>query len=136
MLWFPPNESKNIRQSLLAVYFQALVYYDEILSYFILIFQYLEFIYKYNILTYQSGVIAGELILLTLLLAFNPLRIACARSGNKGKKYLKLIVFLVLNVLLILGYVYVLALQTNALYVESILAVSYTHLTLPTIYSV
>ena len=120
---FPTNENKTHQQSLLSVFLQAIVYYDEILSYFLLIFQYLEFIYKYNILTYSSGTVAVELILLTLLLFLNPLRIASARVGNKGKKYLRLILFLVLDILFILGLVYVVALQSNALYVEIIIAI-------------
>ena len=107
----------------MSVFLQAIVYYDEILSYFVLVFQYLEFIYKYNILTYASGTIAVELILLTLLLILNPLRIGSARVGNKGRKYLRLILFLILDVLFILGLVYIIALQSSALYVEIIIAI-------------
>ena len=107
----------------MSVFLQAIVYYDEILSYFVLVFQYLEFIYKYNILTYASGTIAVELILLTLLLFLNPLRIGSARVGNKGRKYLRLILFLILDVLFILGLVYIIALQSSALYVEIIIAI-------------
>ena len=81
------------------------------------------FIYKYNILTYASGTIAVELILLTLLLILNPLRIGSARVGNKGRKYLRLILFLILDVLFILGLVYIIALQSSALYVEIIIAI-------------
>ena len=107
----------------MSVFLQAIVYYDEILSYFVLVFQYLEFIYKYNILTCASGTIAVELILLTLLLFLNPLRIGSARVGNKGRKYLRLILFLILDVLFILGLVYIIALQSSALYVEIIIAI-------------
>ena len=123
MIHFQTNESKTRQQSLLSVFLQAIVYYDEILSYFVLVFQYLEFIYKYNILTYASGTIAVELILLTLLLFLNPLRIGSARVGNKGRKYLRLILFLILDVLFILGLVYIIALQSSALYVEIIIAI-------------
>ena len=70
---FATNEAKTSAQSLLAVYFQAVVYYDQILSYFCLAFQYLLFIYKYNVLYYSTSTIAGELILLTLLLLLSQL---------------------------------------------------------------
>ena len=116
-------ESKTMQQSLLPVFLQALIYYDEILSYFLLIFQYLQFIYKYNILYYSSGTIAVELIFLSLLLIINPFRIDCGRVGNKGKKYLRLIVFLILDALYIVGLFYVIAIQTNALYLEIIIAI-------------
>ena len=59
MIHFQTNEHKGSQQSLLPVYFQALIYYDSILSNFALLFQYLLFIYKYNILYYESGTIAG-----------------------------------------------------------------------------
>ena len=116
MIVFETDERKTMQQSLLAVFLQALIYYDEILSYFVLIFQYFQFIYKYNILYYSSSTIAVELILLSLLLILNPFRINWARVGNKGKKYLRLIFFLILNALYIVGLFYVIAIQTNALY--------------------
>ena len=116
MIVFQTNESKTNQQSLLSVYLQAFIYYDEVLSYFALVFQYLTFIYKYNILYYTSNTMAGELILLTLLLLANPVRLHNARVGNRGKKYLRLLVFLVLDVLLVLGLIYIIALQSNSLY--------------------
>ena len=81
------------------------------------------FIYKYNILTYSSGTIAAELILLTLLLIFNPFRVSSARVGNKGRWYGRLVLFLLLDVLLILGLIYVVALQASALFVEVIVSI-------------
>jgi len=123
MIIFPTNEAKTSQQSLLPVFLQAMVYYDEILSYFALLFQYLCFIYKYNILTYSSSTIAAELILLTLLLIFNPFRLSSARIGNKGRRYGRLVFFLLLDVLLILGLVYVVALQSSALFVEMIMSI-------------
>jgi hypothetical protein len=51
-------------------------------------------------------------------------RLSCARVGNRGKKYLRLFVFLVLNVLLILGFIYIIALQSNALFLEVIIAIT------------
>lgn len=120
---FPTIETKSPQQSLLSVFLQSLIYYDEILSYFALIFQYLLFIYKYNILYYTSGTIAGELILLTILLVLNPLRISCGRIGNKGKRYLRLLSFLLLDVLFIVGCIYVITIQSSALYLEMIIAI-------------
>lgn len=113
---FPTNEAKTAPQSLLGVYFQAIVYYDQILSYFALVLQYFLFIYKYNVLYYTSSTIAGELILLTLLLILNPLRLSFASSGGKGRKLLLLLFFCLLDILLILGCAYVVALQSSALY--------------------
>ena len=123
MIVFPTNEAKTSQQSLLAVYFQALLYYDEILTYFLLVIQYFFFIYKYNVLTYSSSTIAGEIILLTILVFLNPLRLSFGRTGNKGRLGLRLIFFLLLGVLYILGMIYVAMLQVNALYVEMILSV-------------
>ena len=123
MIQFQTNQSKTRQQSLLSVFLQAMVYYDQILSYFTLVFQYLQFIYKYNILTYSSSVIAGQIILLTLLLFLNPLRISSARVGNKGKRYGRLVLFLVLDLLLIIGLIYVIALQSSALYLQIIIAI-------------
>jgi len=48
----------------------------------------------------------------------NGLRIKMGKSGNKGKKYLRLLGFLVVDLLLVIGYIYIIAIQTNALYVE------------------
>ena len=120
---FATNEAKTSAQSLLAVYFQAVVYYDQILSYFCLAFQYLLFIYKYNVLYYSTSTIAGELILLTLLLLLNPLRLTSASSGAKGRKTLLLLLFFLLDILFLLGCVYVAALQSSALYMEEIIAI-------------
>lgn len=94
-----------------------MLYYDEIISYFALIFQYFEFIYKYNILYYNTSTITIELILLSLLLILNGFRIKLGKSGNKGKKYLKLLGFLIVDLLLVIAYIYIIAIQTNALYV-------------------
>lgn len=115
--------TKSERQSLLPVYMHAMLYYDSILSYFALIFQYPQFIYKYNILFYSSSTITAELMLLSLLLLANPLRIGLGRSGSKGRQSLKLLGFVGLDVLLVVGYVYVLGMQSNALYLESIIAI-------------
>jgi hypothetical protein len=87
-----------------------------VLSYFALVFQYLLFIYKYNILYYASSTIAGEIILLSCLLLVNGVRLSYGRSGNKGKKYLHLLLYIILDVLLMVGYIYILSIQTNALY--------------------
>jgi hypothetical protein len=107
----------------LSVYLQSLVYYDEIFSYFAIIFQYFVFIYKYNILYYASSTIAGEIILLTLLLPLNYFRLLGVRAGNKGKKYAYLALFLGLDILLIVGCIYIIAIQSNALYVEVIISI-------------
>lgn len=120
---FQTDERKTNRQSLLSVYFQSVVYYDEVFSYFALVFQYLLFIYKYNILFYASSTIAGEIILLSCLLLANGVRVSYARSGNKGKKYVQLLVYLVLDVLLMVGYIYILSIQANALYLETVIAI-------------
>lgn len=111
------SKARTSNQSLLSVYLQSFVYYDDIFSYFALIFQYFVFIYKYNILYYVSSTIAGELVLLTLLLPVNYLRLFTVRTGNKGKKYLYLGAFLGLDILMIIGCIYIIAIQSNALYV-------------------
>lgn len=102
---------------------QSFLYYDDIFSYFALIFQYFIFIYKYNILYYLSSTIAAELILLTLLLPANYFRLLLARSGNKGKKYSYLAAFLGLDILMIVGCIYIIAIQSNALYLEVIISI-------------
>jgi len=43
-------------------------------------------------------------------------------SGNKGKKYLRLFAFLLLDLLLVVAYIYIIAIQPNALYIEEIIA--------------
>ena len=53
----------------------------------------------------------------------NPIRIAAGTAGNKGRKYAKMMGFLVLDLLMIVGCIYVAALQSNALYLENILAI-------------
>lgn len=110
-------------QSLLSVYLQSLVYYDQVFSSFAIIFQYFIFVYKYNILNYLASTVAAELVLLTLLLPLNYLRILAVRAGNKGKRYSYLTAFLVLDVLLIVGCVYIVALQSNALFLEVIISI-------------
>jgi hypothetical protein len=80
-------------------------------------------VYKYNILYYSSSTIAAELILLSLLLIFNGFRINMGKSGNKGKKYLRLFGFLVVDLLLVIAYIYIIAIQTNALFIEYIIAI-------------
>lgn len=99
------------------------MYYDHIFSNFALVFQYFIFVYKYNILNYVASTVAAELVLLTLLLPLNYLRIAAVRAGNRGKRYSFLAAFLGLDVLLIVGCIYVVALQTNALYLEAIISI-------------
>lgn len=93
-----------------------MIYYDQILSYFVLILQYFLFIYKYNVLYYSTSTIVAELILLTLLLFCNPLRLTLASSGGRGRKTLYLLLFCVVDILFVLGCVYVAALQSNVLY--------------------
>lgn len=116
MMLFAQPPKHNNPQSLLGVYFQAVLYFDTVLSYFLLAFQYLLFIYKYNILYYTSATIAVELILLTVLLPLNGIRLAAGTNGNKGKKYSALLLFAILDILLLVGYIYVMAIQANALY--------------------
>jgi hypothetical protein len=99
------------------------VYYDDIYSYFSIIFQYFIFIYKYNILYYLSSTVAGELVLITLLIPVNYFRLFFARTGNKGKKYSYLAAFLGLDILMIIACIYIIAIQTNALYLEIIIAI-------------
>jgi hypothetical protein len=79
-------------------------------------------VYKYNILYYVQGTIAAEIILLTLLVILNPIRINSGAAGNKGRKYLRLLTFIILDVLLLVGLIYIAAMQTNALYLETIIA--------------
>lgn len=112
----PLHEQKMHRQSLISVYFHSVIYYDAIYSFFLLIFQYFIFIYKYNILFYAAALEAGELVILTLLLALNALRLSLGSSGNRGKRYSHLIAFMILDIVLLVGYVYIVALQINALY--------------------
>ena len=61
--------------------------------------------------------------MLSILLCLNGVRLTLARSGNKGKKYLHLFVYLVLDVLLMVGYIYILSIQSNALYLEMIISI-------------
>jgi hypothetical protein len=117
------SKARTNNQSLLSVYLQSFVYYDDIFSYFAIIFQYFIFIYKYNILYYLSSTIAGELVLLTLLLPINYFRLYFVRSGNKGKKYSYLAAFLGLDILVIVGCIYIIAIQSNALYLEVIISI-------------
>ena len=117
------SKARTNNQSLLSVYLQSFVYYDDIFSYFAIIFQYFIFIYKYNILYYLSSTVTGELILLTLLIPINYFRLFFVRSGNKGKKYSYLAAFLGLDLMLILGCIYIVALQANALYLEVIISI-------------
>lgn len=112
------SKARTNNQSLLSVYLQSFVYYDDIFSYFAIIFQYFIFIYKYNILYYLSSTIAGELILLTLLLPVNYFRLFFVRSGNKAKRYSYLAAFLGLDILIVIGCIYIIAIQSNALYLE------------------
>lgn len=65
---------------------------------------------------------AAEIILLTLLVILNPIRINNGTAGNKGRKYLCLLTFIILDVLLLVGFIYIAALQSNALYLETIIA--------------
>lgn len=117
------SKARNNNQSLLSVYLQSFVYYDDIFSYFAIIFQYFIFIYKYNILYYLSTIVAAELVLLTLLLPINYFRIYFVRNGNKGKKYSYLGAFLGLDILVIVGCIYIIAIQANALYLETIISI-------------
>lgn len=117
MVLYPDVPERNTsRQSLVAVYLHSMIYYDNIYSTFALILQYFLFVYKYNILFYDSSAIAAELILLSVLFLLNFFRSFFARTGNKGKKYGYLCTALLLHALLVAGYVYILALQSNALY--------------------
>lgn len=72
---------------------------------------------------YASATIAAEIILLSLLLVLNAARISFARGGNKGKKYSYLALFLLSDVLLLVGYIYIVAIQTNALYLEMVISI-------------
>lgn len=83
--------------------------------------QYAIFIYKYNILTYLTITIVAELVLLTLLLGLNAWRFYLGKAGNKGKRYGMLFGFIGLDVLVIVGEVYLVALQISALYLEIIM---------------
>lgn len=117
MVYYPiPPTIPSVRQSLISVYFQALIYYDRLFSFLALILQYPIFIYKYNLLIYSSSTIAGELIILTILLFLNSWRMSLGEAGNKGKRFGWICGFLGLTALIIIGWIYVVALQTNALY--------------------
>jgi hypothetical protein len=54
--------------------------------------------------------------LLSCLLALNGVRLSCARAGNKGKKYPLLFAYVLLDILLMVGCIYILSIQANALY--------------------
>jgi hypothetical protein len=48
-------------------------------------------------------------------------RLDLGKSGNKGKKYSAIFGYLVLSVLVMVGFVYVLAIQPNVLWLEFII---------------
>lgn len=46
----------------------------------------------------------------------NNLRLKLAIAGNKGKKYLSVVAYIVLAVLILVGFVYIVAIQDNILW--------------------
>lgn len=61
-------------------------------------------------------VVAGEIILLILGYFLNMWRLSLGASGNKGKKYPNIIGYLILSVIMIVGFFYIIAIQTNILW--------------------
>lgn len=69
-----------------------------------------------NLYSKSKDTIAGEIILLVLAYFLNIWRLALGTSGNKGKKYPNIIGYLILSVILIVGFFYIISIQPNILW--------------------
>ena len=108
--------------SMATLAFHSLQYYESLYTSLLIPFQLAIFIYKYNSLAYDQNTKAGEIILLILAFFLNIIRHRIGRSGNRSKNVGKIIGYVILSVLLIMGFVYVIVWQPYIYWLEFIMA--------------
>ena len=118
---FGPDKPAGTRMGMASLYFHSLQYYETIYTTILLPFQLFLFIYKYNSLAYETRVQAGEIILLIVAFILNMIRHGLGRSGNRAKNVGKIIGYLILTVIIIMGFVYAITWQPYILWLEFIM---------------
>ncbi len=111
-----PNEVYGNKLSKASLYYQTFLYYDGLYTGILLPFQLFLFIYKYNSLYYTTTVMALEVILLIVAFFLNLIRLNLGGSGNKGKLIGKIIGYLIITAIIIVGFVYMIVWQNYIYY--------------------
>lgn len=99
-----------------SLFFQTFLYFDANYSFVYIPLQLFLFVYKYNSLVYSATTMALEVIFLFVVLLLNWVRITLGRAGNRGRSTGKLVGYLLLSLVVIFGFVYVIAFQSAIFY--------------------
>lgn len=118
---FKTNELYGNKMSMASLYFQTFMYFDLIFTTILLPFQLFLFIFKYNSLYYTTTTMALEVILLVFAFFINLLRLHLGKSGNRGKLVLRIAFYLLLSIIIIVGFVYMIVWQSYIYWLEFIL---------------
>lgn len=107
--------------SMTSLFFHALLYYESIYTTVLIPFQLFLFIYKYNSLVYSQSVVAAEVILIIIGFFLNLLRIRQGTVGNKGKQAVRFVIYFILTIIIIIGFIYLIVWQPYVYWLEFIM---------------
>ena len=119
---FNTNEKGATRMVMSSLYFHTVQYYESLYTNIVIPFQLFLFIYKYNALVYSANTQAGEVILIIVAFLLNLWRHSLGKSGNRSKSIPKIVGYLVLSIIIVIGFLYVGLWQPYIYWLEFIMA--------------